>query len=149
MRSGKLKAFIWDSARLNFEASAQCELMTAGEVFGRFDYGLAMRKGSPWLREMSQAVLNFHECGVMAQLDTQWILAKAAGCPPTDNLSPATLGLTNMAGVFIMVAVGIVVGVFLIFIEMAYKKRTGMKEKELELAKSVADRWRGNIEVSW
>ena len=47
-----------------------------------------------------------------------------------------------------MVAGGIVAGVFLIFIEIAYKKHRGLKEKELELAKTAADRWRGNIEVS-
>lgn len=47
-----------------------------------------------------------------------------------------------------MVAGGIVAGVFLIFIEIAYKRHRGLKEKELELAKTAADRWRGNIEVS-
>ena len=46
-----------------------------------------------------------------------------------------------------MVAGGIVAGVFLIFVEIAYKKHRGLKEKELELAKTAADRWRGNIEV--
>lgn len=47
-----------------------------------------------------------------------------------------------------MVAGGIVAGVILIFIEIAYKKHRGLKEKELELAKHAADRWRGNIEVA-
>ena len=47
-----------------------------------------------------------------------------------------------------MVAGGIVMGVFLIFVEIAYKRHRGLKEKELELAKSAAERWRGNIEVS-
>ena len=46
-----------------------------------------------------------------------------------------------------MVAGGIVAGVFLIVIEIAYKRHRGLKEKELELAKTAADRWRGNIEV--
>ena len=52
-------------------------------------------------------------------------------------------------GVFMMVAGGIVMGVILIFIEIAYKRHRGLKEKELELAKTAADRWRGNIEVGW
>ncbi len=47
-----------------------------------------------------------------------------------------------------MVAGGIVAGVFLIFVEIAYKRHRGLKEKELELAKTAADRWRGNIEVT-
>ena len=46
-----------------------------------------------------------------------------------------------------MVAGGIVAGVFIIFIEIAYKRHRRLQEKELELAKTAADRWRGNIEV--
>ncbi|VDP74401.1 unnamed protein product [Schistosoma curassoni] len=61
IKSGSLKAFIWDSARLNYEVSIDCELITAGEVFGRNSYGLVMKKNNPWLYELSQAVLNFHE----------------------------------------------------------------------------------------
>lgn len=47
-----------------------------------------------------------------------------------------------------LVAGGILTGVMLIFIEILYKRRRGLKEKEMELAKTAADRWRGNIEVS-
>jgi len=47
-----------------------------------------------------------------------------------------------------MVAGGIVAGVFIIFIEIAYKRHRRLQEKELELAKTAADRWRGNIEAS-
>jgi ionotropic glutamate receptor NMDA 1 len=46
-----------------------------------------------------------------------------------------------------MVAGGIVAGVVLIFVEIAYKRHRGLKDKELELARNAADRWRGNIEV--
>ena len=51
-------------------------------------------------------------------------------------------------GVFMMVAFGIIAGVFIISIEIAYKRHRRLKEKELELAKTAADRWRGNIEVT-
>ena len=47
-----------------------------------------------------------------------------------------------------MVAFGIVAGIFIISIEIAYKRHRRLKEKELELAKTAADRWRGNIEVT-
>jgi ionotropic glutamate receptor NMDA 1 len=52
-----------------------------------------------------------------------------------------------LSGVFMMVAGGIVAGVVLIFVEIAYKRHRGLKDKELELARNAADRWRGNIEV--
>lgn len=46
-----------------------------------------------------------------------------------------------------MVAGGIIAGIILIVIEIAYKRHRGLKDKELELARNAADRWRGNIEV--
>ncbi|KAI0233221.1 Glutamate [NMDA] receptor subunit 1 [Lamellibrachia satsuma] len=141
----KLQAFIWDSSRLEYEAAKDCDLSTAGELFGRSGYGIGLEKDSPWTEEISLAILSFHESGFMEQLDGRWILVKDAKCPEK-NTSPATLGLTNMAGVFMMVAGGIIAGVLLIFVEIAYKRHRGLKEKELELAKTAADRWRGNIE---
>jgi len=53
-----------------------------------------------------------------------------------------------MAGVFILVAAGIIGGVGLIVIEMLYKKHQTKKQKRLELARHAADKWRGAIEVS-
>ena len=42
-------------------------------------------------------ILTCHPGGFMEQLDGRWILVKDAKCPEKDT-SPATLGLTNMAG---------------------------------------------------
>lgn len=54
-------AFIWDSSRLEFEAAQDCELVTAGELFGRSGYGIGLQKGSPWSDEITLAILDFHE----------------------------------------------------------------------------------------
>ncbi|XP_060590663.1 glutamate [NMDA] receptor subunit 1-like isoform X2 [Ruditapes philippinarum] len=140
----KLQAFIWDSSRLEYEDARHCDLVVAGELFGRSGLGVGLRKGSPWTHPISLAILELHEGGDMEKLDNKWILIESTDCPERDH-TPATLGLTNMAGVFMMVAGGIVAGVFLIFVEILYKRHRGLKEKELELARNAADRWRGNI----
>ncbi|KAI8791867.1 glutamate [NMDA] receptor subunit 1-like isoform X1 [Biomphalaria glabrata] len=146
IRLGELQAFIWDSPRLEYEASNDCDLTTAGDLFGRSGLGIGLPKNSPWTHDVSMAVLRMHESGFMEQLDNSWILVDSKSNCPESNSAPATLGLTNMAGVFMMVAGGIVAGILLIFIEIAYKRHRGLKEKELELARNAADRWRGNIE---
>ncbi|XP_052811144.1 glutamate [NMDA] receptor subunit 1-like isoform X2 [Mya arenaria] len=140
----ELQAFIWDSSRLEYEDAKDCDLVVAGELFGRSGLGVGLRKGSPWTHLISLAILELHEGGQMEKLDNKWILIESTECPERDH-TPATLGLTNMAGVFMMVAGGIVAGVFLIFVEILYKRHRGLKEKELELARNAADRWRGNI----
>lgn len=84
----------------------------------------------------------------MESLDNQWILqGNLQQCEQFEK-TPNTLGLKNMAGVFILVAAGIVGGVLLIVIEMAYKKHQIKKQKRLELARHAADKWRGQVEVN-
>ncbi|KAK9498451.1 hypothetical protein O3M35_003086 [Rhynocoris fuscipes] len=146
VKIGKLMAFIWDSSRLDFEAAQDCELVTAGELFGRSGYGIGLQKGSPWADAVTLAILDFHESGFMEGLDNKWILQGMLQQCEQYEKTPNTLGLKNMAGVFILVAVGIAGGVGLIVIEMIYKKHQIRKQKEMELARHAADKWRGVVE---
>lgn len=83
----------------------------------------------------------------MESLDNQWILqGNLQQCEQFEK-TPNTLGLKNMAGVFILVGAGIIGGIGLIVIEMAYKKHQIRKQKRMELARHAADKWRNCIEV--
>nr|CAG4646802.1 EOG090X00ST [Megafenestra aurita] len=146
VKEGKLKAFIWDSSRLEFEAAQDCDLVTAGELFGRSGYGIGLRKGSPWSDVITLSVLDFHERGFMEDLDERWIKRGSGQLCEHDEKTPATLGLKNMAGVFILVAAGIVCGVGLIFIEIMYKRHQIRRQRRMELARHVADKWRTMVE---
>ena len=85
--------------------------------------------------------------GFMESLDNHWILrSNVQQCEQLEK-APNTLGLKNMAGVFIVVGVGIIGGIGLIIIEVAYKKHQIRKQKKMELARHAADKWRGAIEV--
>ncbi len=94
-----MKAFIWDSPVLYYETSSDCSLSTAGELFGRSGYGVGMPKGSPWSSNISLAILQFHESGIMEQLETSWI---DFGSCPKQTSSPTTLGLSHMLGEVIL-----------------------------------------------
>lgn len=83
----------------------------------------------------------------MEDLDNRWILRNNLLNCEENEKTPNTLGLKNMAGVFILVAAGIAGGVVLIIIEMIYKKHQIKKQKRMELARHAADKWRGTIEV--
>ncbi|XP_043246507.1 glutamate [NMDA] receptor subunit 1-like isoform X1 [Amphibalanus amphitrite] len=143
--NGSLNAFIWDSSRLEFEAAQNCALVTAGELFGRSGYGIGLKKDSPWANHVTLAILQFHESGYMEQLDNRWIFQNRKECE-TREKAPATLGLKNMAGVFILVLAGIAGGCALIIIEIIYKRHKIRSQRKLALAKNAADRWRGAVE---
>ncbi|XP_060528776.1 glutamate [NMDA] receptor subunit 1 isoform X2 [Cylas formicarius] len=133
-------------SRLEFEAAQDCELVTAGELFGRSGYGIGLQKTSPWSDDVTLAILDFHESGFMESLDNKWILqGNTQQCEQFEK-TPNTLGLKNMAGVFILVGAGIVGGIGLIVIEMAYKKHQIKKQKKMEIARHAADKWRGAVE---
>uniref|UniRef100_A0A0B7A178 Glutamate receptor n=1 Tax=Arion vulgaris TaxID=1028688 RepID=A0A0B7A178_9EUPU len=61
IRKGELQAFIWDSPRLEYEAAYDCDLTTAGDLFGRSGLGIGLQKNSPWTHDVSMAVLDMHE----------------------------------------------------------------------------------------
>lgn len=84
----------------------------------------------------------------MESLDKAWILGgDKQNCEQFEK-TPNTLGLKNMAGVFILVGAGIIGGICLIIIEVVYKKHQIKKQKRIEIARHAADKWRGTIEVS-
>ncbi|XP_055953034.1 glutamate [NMDA] receptor subunit 1-like isoform X2 [Argiope bruennichi] len=147
VKSDGLSAFIWDSSRLEYEAAQDCNLVTAGEQFGRSGYGIGLQKHSLWADQVTLALLGMHESGYMEELDNRWILQGSETCEKNEKF-PATLGLKNMAGVFILVGAGIVGGVGLIIIEIIYKKHQTRKQRRLELARHAADKWRGAVEKS-
>lgn len=91
---------------------------------------------------------NLSTGGFMESLDKEWIFhGNVQQCEQFEK-TPNTLGLKNMAGVFILVGAGIIGGIGLIIIEVVYKKHQIKKQKRLEIARHAADKWRGTIEVS-
>jgi ionotropic glutamate receptor NMDA 1 len=93
------------------------------------------------------ALLGMHEVGYMEDLDNKWIFLDEQICEEKGENFPATLGLKNMAGVFILVGAGIVGGIGLIMFEIFYKKHHTKKQKRMELARNAVDKWKEVVEV--
>ena len=83
----------------------------------------------------------------MEELDEKWIKKSVGQQCENDEKTPATLGLKNMAGIFILVAAAIVGGVALIVIEIMYKRHQIRRQRRLELMRHAADKWRSMVEV--
>ncbi|KAJ6220409.1 hypothetical protein RDWZM_006221 [Blomia tropicalis] len=148
VKNGNLKAFIWDSSRLEYETAKDCELSISGEHFGRSGYAIGLRKGQStyWKDRVTLQLLGMHEVGFMEDLDNKWILLDKKICETKTENFPPTLGLKNMAGVFILLTAGIIGGIALIMFEIFYKQHQTRKLKRLELAKNAVDKWKEMVE---
>ncbi|CAJ0958846.1 unnamed protein product, partial [Mesorhabditis belari] len=138
--NGTLDAFIWDSSRLEFEASRYCSLRTRGTLFGRSAYGIGLQRNSPWTQHITAAILRMTESGQMENLGNKWI-SSPTSCPVEVQKTPARLGLTNMRDVFVLVSVGVLIGIFFSFIEVIYGRKKAAYGRKMEIAKRYVAKW--------
>ncbi|XP_042562080.1 glutamate receptor ionotropic, NMDA 2A-like [Clupea harengus] len=106
LKTGKLDAFIYDAAVLNYMAGRDdgCKLVTIGSgyVFATTGYGIALQKGSYWKRQVDLAILGIIGDGEMEELEAQWLTGI---CHHEKNeVMSSQLDVDNMAGVFYMLA---------------------------------------------
>ncbi|NWX11945.1 NMDE3 protein, partial [Aegotheles bennettii] len=116
LKMGKLDAFIYDAAVLNYMAGKDegCKLVTigSGKVFATTGYGIALQKDSHWKRAIDLALLQFLGDGETQKLETVWL---SGICQNEKNeVMSSKLDIDNMAGVFYMllVAMGLSLLVF-------------------------------------
>ncbi|KAK2510367.1 hypothetical protein Q9233_017812, partial [Columba guinea] len=134
LKSGKLDAFIYDAAVLNYLARKEdgCKLVTigAGRVFASTGYGIGLRRGSPWKRPLDLALLQLLGDDELELLERLWLsgicpvtVSPCPQCPPDElellerlwlsgicqqeklEVMSSKLDVANMAGVFYMLGV--------------------------------------------
>nr|XP_023685690.1 glutamate receptor ionotropic, NMDA 2B-like isoform X2 [Paramormyrops kingsleyae] len=104
LKTGKLDAFIYDAAVLNYMAGRDegCKLVTIGSgyIFATTGYGIAIQKDSGWKRSVDLAILQLFGDGEMEELEALWLTGI---CHHEKNeVMSSQLDIDNMAGVFYM-----------------------------------------------
>uniref|UniRef100_A0A8C5G1K0 Glutamate receptor n=1 Tax=Gouania willdenowi TaxID=441366 RepID=A0A8C5G1K0_GOUWI len=106
LKTGKLDAFIYDAAVLNYMAGRDdgCKLVTIGSgyIFATTGYGIALQKGSYWKRLVDLAILGIIGDGEMEELEAQWLTGICHN--EKNEVMSSQLDIDNMAGVFYMLA---------------------------------------------
>ncbi|GMT14864.1 hypothetical protein PFISCL1PPCAC_6161 [Pristionchus fissidentatus] len=139
--NGKMDAFIWDSIRIDWEASRSCELRPRGSLFGRSAYGVALQKGSPWTPHITTAILNMAESGVMEGLDHRWIGEPNGLCIPDAVKAPDRLGLSSMRDLFVLLSLAVTFGAILSVIEVSFGRHRQRTAQNRKLALRYGRRW--------
>ncbi|KAJ8354915.1 hypothetical protein SKAU_G00224820 [Synaphobranchus kaupii] len=100
LKTGKLDAFIYDAAVLNYMARKDegCKVMTigSGKVFATTGYGIALHKNSRWKRPLDLALLQLVGDDEIEMLERLWL----SGICHNDKIEvmSSKLDIDNMAG---------------------------------------------------
>ncbi|XP_055060686.2 glutamate receptor, ionotropic, N-methyl D-aspartate 2B, genome duplicate b isoform X2 [Misgurnus anguillicaudatus] len=104
LKTGKLDAFIYDAAVLNYMAGRDegCKLVTIGSgyIFATTGYGIAIQKDSGWKRAVDLAILQLFGDGEMEELEALWLTGICHN--EKNEVMSSQLDVDNMAGVFYM-----------------------------------------------
>ncbi|XP_031727908.1 glutamate receptor, ionotropic, N-methyl D-aspartate 2B, b isoform X2 [Anarrhichthys ocellatus] len=110
LKSGKLDAFIYDAAVLNYMAGRDegCKLVTigSGKVFASTGYGIAIQKGSGWKRAVDLAILMLFGDGDMEEFEALWLTGICHN--EKNEVMSSQLDVDNMAGVFYMLGAAMI-----------------------------------------
>ncbi|XP_060103036.1 glutamate receptor ionotropic, delta-2 isoform X2 [Heteronotia binoei] len=137
-------AFVWDAAVLEYVAlnDPDCSFYTIGNTIADRGYGIALQHGSPYRDVFSQRILELQQNGHMDLLKHKW-WPKNGQCDLYSSVDPkykgGALDIKSFAGVFCILAAGIVLSCLIAMLETWWNKRKGSRvpskedDKEIDL----------------
>ncbi|XP_071117888.1 glutamate receptor ionotropic, NMDA 3A-like isoform X1 [Haliotis cracherodii] len=121
---GKLDAYLGDYPILDYaraHLAPNCELKLLSQIFGDDRYGIGLPKGSPLKVALSRKIMDYHQSGYIDDLiDVHFADAQCFKQRITQEES--RLEVQHHAGLFVMMSVGIIIGIIVCFVEHAVYK---------------------------
>ncbi|XP_032805400.1 glutamate receptor ionotropic, delta-2-like isoform X4 [Petromyzon marinus] len=128
-------AFLWDSAVLEYAAlnDPECSIVTFPSTMYTKGYGMALQHGSPYRDVFSQRILELHETGELEAMRQRW-WPRAGKCDPMGHTREPSggpdgghmsraLGLRSFAGVFCLLAMGLLLACLVAVLEIWWNRR--------------------------
>lgn len=85
--------------------------------------------GSPYRDKITIAILQLQEEAKLHALKDKWW--RSNGCPEEENKEASALGIQNIGGLFIVLAAGLVLSVFVATLEFIYKLRKTAEREQV------------------
>ena len=89
---------------------------------------MTLPSGSPYRDKITIAILQLQEEGKLHMMKEKWW--RGSGCPEEDGKEASALGVENIGGIFIVLAAGLVLSVFVAIGEFMYKSRKNNSDVE-------------------
>ncbi|KAG9263675.1 glutamate receptor ionotropic, kainate 1 isoform X1 [Astyanax mexicanus] len=114
-------ALLMESSSIEYISQRNCNLTQVGGLIDSKGYGVGTPIGSPYRDKITIAILQLQEEGKLHMMKEKWW--RGNGCPEEDNKEASALGVENIGGIFIVLAAGLVLSVFVAIGEFIYKAR--------------------------
>lgn len=136
--------FVWDAAVLEYVANndEDCSFYTVSNNAPDRGYGIAMQHGSPYRDIFSQRILELQQNGDMDILKLKW-WPKDSPCDLYSSVQTrqrgSALDIHSFAGVFCVLAAGVVLSCLIAMVESWWSRRKGSRvpskedDKEIDL----------------
>ena len=146
-------AFIWDSVVLeHIIHSEECgTLTTVSKLFGKIGYGIGLPKDSPYTKQLSNAILELRSKGYMEMIERKWLHSHGQ-CPQTHGAmgtDGTQMGCADMAGVFIVLCVGISVSFFVLLVEWIVASRRDTLENDPDAPENMKVALKTRLSKTW
>ncbi|XP_055500460.1 LOW QUALITY PROTEIN: glutamate receptor ionotropic, kainate 1 [Leucoraja erinacea] len=114
-------ALLMESTSIEYVTQRNCNLTQIGGSIDSKGYGVGTPIGSPYRDKVTIAILQLQEEGKLHMMKEKWW--RGNECPEEDNKEASALGVENIGGIFIVLAAGLVLSVFVAIGEFVYKSR--------------------------
>uniref|UniRef100_A0A3P8X1P5 Glutamate receptor n=1 Tax=Cynoglossus semilaevis TaxID=244447 RepID=A0A3P8X1P5_CYNSE len=136
-------AFLMESTTIEFVTQRNCNLTQIGDLIDSKAYGVGTPMGSPYRDKITIAILQLQEEGKLHMMKEKWW--RGNGCPEEESKEASALGVQNIGGIFIVLAAGLVLSVFVAVGEVLYKSKQNAQLEKRSFCSAMMDELRVSL----
>uniref|UniRef100_A0A8C4GQK3 Glutamate receptor n=1 Tax=Dicentrarchus labrax TaxID=13489 RepID=A0A8C4GQK3_DICLA len=122
-------ALIMESTTIDYITKRNCNLTQVGGLIDSKGYGIGTPLGSPYRDKITIAILSILEDGRLHMLKEKWW--SGSSCLDEERRETGPMGIQNLGGIFIVLASGLVLSVFVAIAEFIYKLRKTAEREQV------------------
>ncbi|KAH9512129.1 hypothetical protein DERF_010527 [Dermatophagoides farinae] len=132
-------AYLAESSTIEYLIQRRCDLIQVGNWLDNKGYGIATPPESPYRTPISNAITVLQDRGTLYQLKKRWWVEKGGGLCTDDTVftSAAELKIENLGGVFLVLTVGVAIGLLCGFIEFVWKSLKIARDERESIGKLI------------
>ncbi|CAK1555312.1 unnamed protein product [Leptosia nina] len=150
LRSKGKYAFFMESTAIEYYMQRYCDLKMVGNKLDSKDYGIAMPKYSPYKSLIDSAILALQESGQLLALKKKWWVEEDndSECDKnteSDDSDSGSLQMKNTSGIFLVLAIGGVIGLFVAIIDFLLHARKICVKEKVTYKEALISEWRVSL----